>query len=178
MPLRDRVFSLWTERLIWVRQFIISIMMGLRDLSFVAQRTLRNSTEFGRIISNFFGFEAGQRFENLLVQWVLILSEFASTVKANGQTDLLMQKWNALADEIADFLFGINPYWDKVRVSSILYDQMKIEQDFIRLLNNEQYGEAVAQFDAAHDNALRASQLMFEGVMHFPDFNNASPPQV
>lgn len=174
MALRDRVFSLWTERLIWVRQFIISIMLGLRDLSFVAQRTLRNSTEFGQIISNFFGFEAGQRFENLLVQWVLILSELASTVKTGGQTDLILEKWRALADEIADFLSGLNPYWDKTSVSSILYDQMKLEEEFIRLLRNERYAEAVAQFDAAHDNALRASQLMFEGVsMRVPNLDSS-----
>lgn len=167
MDWRDTINNLWIERLIWVRQFIVSIIMGLRDLQFVEQRIQRNSAEFGRLIGYLYGAEAGERFEDLLRQYILILSEVVSTIKAGQDIEPLMEQWYKTAEDIGAFLFQLNPYWQKEAVQALINDQLQLERDLAQELKREQFGEGIAAFDLAYNNALRAAQLMIYGIeMH------------
>lgn len=164
MDWQDHIHSLWIERMIWIRQLTISIMLGLRDVRFVAQRAIRNSADFGRIFVSLYGPEAGSRFENLLTQYVLILTEVASTVRAGQNTDLLMQQWYKMVDDIADFLSQLNPYWSRDTIETLVRDQARLEFELIQKLGNEQYADGIANFDPSNDNAIRAAQLMIRGI--------------
>lgn len=164
MNWQDYVHSLWTERMIWIRQLVISIMLGLRDVAFVAQRAMRNSADFGRVIASVYGPAAGKRFEDFLTQYVLILSEVASTVKAGQNTDLVMQQWYKTVDDIADFLSQLNPYWRRDVTEPLLRAQVLLEFEYIQKLGKEQFAEGIESFDPAHGNAIKAAQLMIDGI--------------
>ena len=84
MGWQDATKSLWIERLIWVRQLLLGIMLGLRDVSYVIQRIHRNSAEFGQILGSVYGTENGEKFEQLLTQYITTLSEIASTLKGRA----------------------------------------------------------------------------------------------
>jgi hypothetical protein len=164
MDWEEYVTNLWTERLVWVRQLILSIMLSLRDLNFVAQRVQRNDAELGQILGSIYGPEAGQQFGDLLGEYIRILSEIAATIKAGNDTDLLMQRWAGSAEEIAEFLSQLNPYWEKSVVASLINDEMKLEFNFASELKKEQYEQGISDFDTAYDRALQAAQLMVYGV--------------
>lgn len=167
MDWEEYIKNLWIERLVWVRQLILSIMLSLRDLNFVAERVQRNSVEFGQILGNIYGAEAGQTFEALLTKYILVLSEIVPTIKSGQNTDILMQQWLSTAEEIADFLSQLNPYWDKSVVEALIRNQLQLEFDFASDLNKEKFEQGIANFDPAYDNARKAGQLMTEGIkMH------------
>ncbi len=167
MGWEEYVNNLWTERLIWIRQLILSVMLGLRDVGFVATRTERNSKEFGQIIANVFGEEAGNTFADLLTKYRLTLTEISSTIKSGENTDILMQQWHDIAAKIGEFLNSINPYWDKTAVERLIRNQQQLEFDFATELKKENYAQGIANFDPAYDNARKAGQLMVYGIKKY-----------
>lgn len=164
MNWQEQARNLWIERMVWIRQFIVSVMLGLRDLSYVASRTLRNGQEFGQFLAGFYGAEAGGRVENLFTQHVILLSEMASTVKAGGDIDLQRRNIYANADETIRLLNALNPYWDKTVLQPLVYGQFQVEEKLIHNLHRSQYAEGVELFDIAYDNALRAASLTIDGI--------------
>lgn len=64
MSWQDRMRGLWIERMVWIRNYIISLVMGLRDLSFVAARVIQNGTDISNELSHFYGEEVAVQFEN------------------------------------------------------------------------------------------------------------------
>jgi hypothetical protein len=122
MGWEEYIKHIWIERLIWVRQLILSIMLSLRDLNFVARRVQRNDAELGQILGEIYGVEAGRKFEDLLGEYIRVLSEIAPTIKAGNNTDLLMQRWGSIAEGIAEFLSQLNPYWEEAVVEALIND--------------------------------------------------------
>lgn len=161
------VNDLWIERLIWIRQLILSVMLGLRDVSFVANRTERNSRELGQIIASVFGEEAGNTFTELLTKYRLKLTEIMTTIKSGQNTDILVEQWHGIAAETAEFLNMINPYWDKSVVERLIRDQSKLEFEFASELMKESYAQGIANFDPAYENARKAGQLMVYGIKKY-----------
>lgn len=159
--------DIWIERLIWVRQLITSIMLNQRDLNLVAKRVERNATELGQILGDVYGEEAGKNFQNLLSKYIVTLSVVVTTIKSGENVDILMEQWLASAGEIAESLSQLNPYWDKSTVESLIRDQIQLEFDFASDLKKENFGQGIANFDVAYDNARKASRLMIDGIkMH------------
>ena len=164
MEWEEYVEDLWIERLIWVRQLILSIMLGLRDVGYVAQRVERNSEELGELLGGVFGMQAGKQFEELLKNYILKLTEVATTVKAGQNPDILTRQWYDITGEIADFLSKTNPYWNKAAVYRLIRNQQQLELSFATELRKENYGQGIAEFDPAYDNARQAAQLVIAGI--------------
>lgn len=164
MNWQERIRNLWVERMVWIRHYIISLMIGLRDLSFVATRALRNGTELARVLSRFYGVHIASQVENLLTQHILHLSEMASTVKMGGDISALEARRSENANELLELMLQENPHWDKYVWKNMINEQLKIETDFLMMLSKDQYSEGIATFDLAHDNALRIAHTMIEGI--------------
>ncbi len=164
MDWRERMRNLWVERMIWMRHYIISLMMGLRDLSFVAARTLRNGREVSGLLSRFYGEEASVRAENILTQHILILSELASMVKSKESIDPMLPQWEEDKKNTLEFLLSLNPHWVEDDWKPIIDEQFALEMDLIQSLQKDQYEKGIAGFDLAHENAHRAASVMIEGI--------------
>ena len=167
MGWEEYIDNLWIERLIWIRQLILSIMLGLRDVGFVENRTERNSMEFGQVLANVFGEQAGQTFEELLKKYRVTMTEVVSTIKSGQNTDVLYRQWQDIATEIGGFLNRINPYWDKTAVERLILDQLKLEFEFATELKKENFEQGIAIFDPAYDNARKAGQMMVYGIKKY-----------
>ncbi|HWR23555.1 MAG TPA: hypothetical protein VN366_08770 [Feifaniaceae bacterium] len=172
MDWRERIRNLWVERMVWTRHYIISLMMGLRDLSFVATRALRNGAEFGQVLAGLYGTHIGVRFENAFTQHVLILSELASTARTGADISVLEPAWTANAESMIGLLLEMNPNWVHEEWRTIIYDQFRIEVELIHQLKQDRYAEGIEQFDRAHDNALRIARKMVEEIeLQFSQMN-------
>lgn len=164
MDWRERIRSLWIERAVWIRHYIMSLMMGLKDLSYVATRAFRNGTEFGRIITQIYGIHIGVRFENILTQHLLLLSEIASTVRMGADISVLEPAWTANAESLVSLLLEINPAWTREGWQSIIYDKFRIQLEFVHHLSQSKYAEGIELFDRAHENARQIAQKMVDGI--------------
>lgn len=164
MGWREHMRNLWIERMVWVRHYIISLMMVLRDLSFVAARAFRNGTEIGDLFTRFYGVGIGNQVENLHTQHVLYLSEMASTLRSGGNLDPLVPNWNAISNTYVELIVYINPYLDRSAFQTAIQTQDRIEMDLLLDLSKNEYAEGIANFDEAHSNARQIAQILIEGI--------------
>lgn len=107
--------QLWEQHVTWTRLFIISTVSNLVDLTFTAQRLLRNPADFANVLRKYYGADKAKKFEALLRNHLLIAAKLVNEAKA-GNTKAVSEaraNWYRNADNIAEFLSDINPYWDK-----------------------------------------------------------------
>lgn len=159
--------KLWEQHIMWTRSFIISTAAGLGDLQFVTNRLLRNPNDFANVLKNFYGEETASRFASLLTQHLTIAAALVNAAKA-GNTEAVNEnrrKWYANADEIAEFLAGINPYWSRREWQLMLYDHLRLtENEAVERLTG-QYERDVALFDAIEDQAMMMADTMANGIL-------------
>ncbi len=164
MDWRERIRNLWIERAVWMRHYIISLMMGLRDLSFVAARLLRNGTDIARAISYYYGDEVAIQAENLFTQNVLLLSELSSTIKSGGSIEPMIAGYDAIGSGLLELLAQANPNLDKTVWEAYIKNQFNLQLDLLRSLSQGQYSEGITNFDLAYDNATRIARQMIDGI--------------
>ncbi|MBW7573821.1 acetylglutamate kinase [Caproiciproducens sp. AGMB10547] len=159
--------KLWTQHVMWTRSFIISTAANLGDLQAVTARLLRNPMDFANVLGPIYGEDKAKRFSDLLTQHLMIAAQLVNAAKA-GNTETVNEerkKWYSNADEIADFLAGLNPYWSKARWTLMLHDHLKItEEEAVERLSG-QYAKDVALYDAIEDQALMMADYMADGIL-------------
>lgn len=162
---------LWEQHTTWTRIAIMSIIHDLPETELVLQRLLRNATDFGDALRSFYGDEAAQTFENLLTQHLQIAAEIVQLAKA-GDTEALAQaeqRWYENAAAIAEFLGGINPYWNVEDWNAMLDEHLQLLSNDINLMVAQDYAASIAGFDDIEAQALEMADMMAEGLsMQFP----------
>lgn len=158
--------KLWEQHVMWTRSFLISAAANLGDLEPVTNRLLRNPTDFAKVLSKYYGEEKARRFESLLTEHIVIAASIVNAAKA-GNTDMVNEerkKWYANADQIAEFLSSLNPYWSRTEWQMMLYDHLKLlEVEVVERLQG-QFAKDVAQYDIIEDQALMMGDLMASGI--------------
>jgi hypothetical protein len=158
--------KLWSEHVMWTRSFIISTAANLGDLQLVTKRLLRNPTDFAAALKKYYGAEKAAKFDTLLTEHLMIGAALVNAAKAKDTetADEQRKKWYANADEIADFLSSMNPYWSKNEWQMMLYDHLKMTEDeAVKRLNGE-YAKDIAQYDIIEDQALMMADYMADGI--------------
>lgn len=158
---------LWTEHVMWTRSFITSTAFGTGDLNAVTNRLLRNPKDFAAAFRPFYGQNVASRFEELLTEHLQIAAQLVNAAKAGNTmaADELRKKWYENADQIAEFLSDINPYWSFNVWQKLLYDHLKMtENEAVQMLTG-QYDASVAQYDAIQNEALVMADVMADGII-------------
>ena len=161
---QEEIRRLWTDFLFWIRYYIISLMFGLQDFHYVASRVLRNATAFAVAFVAIYGETNAGRMGDLLVEHVLLLTSYVTAVRTGRDTEPVKAQWMENANQLADFLSGLNPYWDKNAWMELLQERFGLEERLILRLQQGDFLAAVNQFDAAHSNAERITSYMLRGI--------------
>lgn len=171
MSWQENIRVLWTDHLVWLRQFLVSLMFRLRDLSYITIRTLQNAIDFSAQLTPFYGLESAKLYETLLAERVLLLAELASTIKMGGDIAAQMAKLRANADDTAALLSGLNPYWDQAVWQQMLYTQYQLEELLIRQIQEDRFSTSVPIYDEIYQNALNMAAYMIDGItVQFPQY--------
>ena len=163
--------KLWADHVLWTRLYIIAAVNGSADAQPAAARLLKNQEDIGNAIVPYYGAAAGQRLTSLLKDHILIAVDVVNAAKANDQSKLREadQRWHANAADIATFLSGANPNWDRQAVQSMLYDHLALttKEAVYRLQQN--YNEDVPNFDAIFQQAMMMADALSSGIIkQFP----------
>lgn len=167
MQIMNSFRKLWFEHVVWTRLFIISTAADLGDIKPVTARLLRNPVDFEDALKPFYGESKSKKFSDLLTEHLTIAAQLVNAAKA-GDTEAVgeaQKKWYANADEIADFLSSINPYWSKSHWTIMLHDHLKLTETEATERLAGQYAQDVALFDAIEDQALVMADDMAEGII-------------
>ncbi|HWQ77621.1 MAG TPA: hypothetical protein VN381_02335 [Anaerovoracaceae bacterium] len=163
-----RFQRLWIELILWMRNFFHSALENLPDLATVTARVFQQMPQdFFNEFSKYFGPEESQRFLNLFSRLVAINWQLVNAYKENNQAaiDESTVLWYRAADEIADFLAGVNQYWDEDEIRTVLhkYIQLKIAE-IIAFLNND-YDQELQIFNELEGLVTRMAASLAMGII-------------
>ena len=158
---------LWTEHVMWTRFFIISTAFNLPDLKVVTNRLLRNPEDLADVLRPFYGTERAMIFENLLTEHLEIGAQLVNAAKAGDSktADEVRIQWYDNADDIAEFLSDINPYWSRLAWQIMLYDHLKMTENEAGQILSGEYEAGIVEFDDIQKQALEMGDYMANGMI-------------
>jgi prophage DNA circulation protein len=168
----DGMRKLWEDHVTWTRLYIVSAAAGLPDAQPTAQRLLQNQADIGNAIKPFYGDAAGERLTALLRQHILTAADLVTAAKA-GNTAAVQAasaKWNANADEIADFLSGANPkHWPQATMRAAMRHHLDLTLQEAQARLKGDWAADIAAYDAIHQHILEMADLLSAGIVtQFP----------
>ncbi|HJT63143.1 MAG TPA: hypothetical protein VJ839_00030 [Candidatus Limnocylindria bacterium] len=159
-PVRLALRKLWTDHVIWTREYIVAAVAGTPDAGAAATRLLKNQEDIGAAIVPYYGQGAGDKLTDLLKQHIMIAVDLVAAAKAEDDAAFATHdaRWTDNIGEIAAFLAGANPHWPEQDVRDLLALHLKLTKD-----------EAVARLTGDWDADVRAFDDIFTEIMVVAD---------
>lgn len=165
--LRNGMRKLWSEHVMYTRNFIISALAGLPDLPAVTQRLLRNQDDIGGAIKPLYGEEAGKKLTALLRDHILIAADIVKAAKANDTkaVEAGQKKWRKNADDLAAFLAGANPAWQKQSLTDMLYKHLDLTTYEVVSRLKMDWGADIQAYDSGYNHMLMFADMLSDGII-------------
>ena len=163
--------KLWSDHVIWTREYIVSAIADLPDANAAAGRLLKNQEHIGNAIVPFYGEAAGTALTNLLKQHISIAVDLVAAAKAQDQTRFAQedQKWTKNAEEIATFLSGANPNWTKADLVDLLGQHLSLTKSEAVARLTKNWEDDVKAFDDIFTEILTVADALSDGIIkQFP----------
>ena len=165
--LRNGMRKLWSEHVMWTRNYIISALATLPDLPAVTQRLLRNQDDIGSAIKPLYGDEAGKKLTALLREHILIAADIVKAAKVNDTkaVDAGQRKWRKNADDIAAFLASANPVWQKQSLTDMLYKHLDLTTYEVVSRLKMDWGADIQAYDSGYNHMLMFADMLSDGII-------------
>lgn len=173
IALRNGMRKLWEDHIIWTRQFIVSYIAGLEDTNTAATQLLSNQDDIGDAIKPFYGEDAGEQLSSLLRDHILIAADLLKAAKDGDSAGVqdARARWDANADEIAQFLYSANPSnWPLEDMRSMMTEHLNwtLTEATSRLQGD--WDSDVEAFDHVHQDILHMADMLSRGIIaQFPN---------
>jgi len=171
-PVRLALRKLWSDHVIWTREYIVAAVAGTPDADAAAGRLLRNQEDIGAAIVPYYGQAAGDALTELLKQHILIAVDLVAAAKS-GDNDAFAThdaRWTANIGEIARFLAGANPNWPEADVLDLLALHLKLTKDEAVARLTGDWAADVKAFDDIFTEILVLADALHDGLKaQFPD---------
>jgi hypothetical protein len=171
MTLHQDMRRLWSDHVVWTRQYIVAAVANDPSASNALTRLMRNQEDIGNAIKPYYGDAAGAKLTDLLKQHISIAGELVAAAKAGDaakQADA-DRRWHDNAKDIAGFLAGANPNWSRDALVSMLNEHLAIttKEAVDRLQKN--WSDDVPNFDKIFDQAMHMADALSDGILkQFP----------
>jgi hypothetical protein len=169
--LRETMRKLWSDHVIWTRDYIIAAAGDRPDAQSAATRLLKNQEDIGAAVAGYYGKAAGDRLTALLKEHIMIAVDLIKAAKAHDdakykETDT---KWQQNGDAIASFLSGANPNWPKATLADMMKTHLSTTTAEVVARLNSKWDDDVAAFDAVYAHILKMSDALSDGIIkQFP----------
>ena len=119
---------LWSDHVIWTREYVVAAIANAPDTPAAAARLLANQEHIGRAIVPFYGEPAGQALTDLLKQHILIAVDLIEAAKASAAEKFADadRRWDDNARDIAALLSSANPNWPEHDVVDLLRQHLML----------------------------------------------------
>jgi len=177
--MNDVVFSLiraierlWTDHVVWTRQYVIAAVDERPEAEAAATRLLKNQEDIGGAVVPFYGEDAGAQLTDLLKQHILIAVDLIAAAKSGDEEQFATydRKWDENADEIATFLSTANGHWPKKVVVDLLSLHLSLTKDEVVARLEKDYQKDVDAFDQILTEILTLADALSDGIVkQFPE---------
>ena len=171
-PVRLALRKLWSDHVIWTREYIVAAVGGTPDADAAAARLLKNQEDIGAAIVPFFGDAAGERLTELLKEHIVIAVDLVAAAKAGDDAAFAKHdgRWTDNIGSIASFLAGANPHWPKADVQDLLALHLKLTKDEAVARLTRDWDADVKAFDDIFTEIMVIADTLFDGIAaQFPE---------
>lgn len=172
VSLRLALRKLWSDHVIWTREYIVAALDGSPDADAAAGRLLRNQEDIGSAVVPYYGNGAGEKLTDLLKQHIMIAVDLLAAAKAGDDVRFTThdKRWTANADEIATFLSGANPYWPRKSVFDLLSLHLSLTKAEAVARLKQNWIDDVKAFDDIFVEILTIADALADGIIkQFPE---------
>jgi hypothetical protein len=169
--LREDMRKLWSDHVIWTREYIVSAIDGSPSANAAAARLLKNQDDIGAAVAGFYGKDAGDALTGLLKQHIMIAVDLIAAAKASDQVKYSAadQLWRRNGEEIADFLSRANSNWPRAALADMMAAHLATTTKEVVARLNKKWDEETAAFDDVYDHILHMSDALSDGIVkQFP----------
>lgn len=158
---------LWTDHVVWTRQYIIAAVDDRPEAGQAATRLLKNQEDIGSAIAPFYGDAGASALTALLKQHIMIAVDLIGAAKSGDQANFAKfdDLWTKNAEEIAGFLSGANPYWPQKDVNDLLALHLSLTKDEVVARLQRDFDGDVEAFDEILTEILTLSDALAEGLV-------------
>jgi hypothetical protein len=171
-PVRLALRKLWSDHVIWTREYIIAAVAGAPDADAAAGRLLKNQEDIGAAIAGYYGDAAGSRLTELLKEHILIAVDLVAAAKSGDNAAFAKEdaRWTANIEAIATFLSGANPNWPKAAVLDLLALHLKLTKDEAVARISGDWTADVKAFDDIFTEIMVLADALHDGIVaQFPE---------
>jgi hypothetical protein len=175
-----RTQKLWVELVLWMRNLFHSFFENRPQTAIIARVFQQLPLDFFNEFSRHFGPEASQQFLNIFTRLITVNWQMVNAYKENDQAaiDESIVQWYRVADEMAAFLAGVNPYWDEIQIRNMLYEYIQYKIQEIMAFLSGDYEMEMQIFDELKDKVIRISANLAAGIIaRHPKRMPLQPPQ-
>src|SRR6185503_10683760 len=122
VELKQDMRKLWTDHVVWTRDYIIAAVAGAPDAPAALNRLMKNQEDIGNAVAKFYGDAAGKQLTTLLKDHIAIAGDLVKAAKAGDKAAQQQAdtKWHQNATQIADFLSKANPNWPRATLVDMM----------------------------------------------------------
>ena len=163
--------KLWSDHVIYTRDYIIAAVNGDGSAQAIAGRLLRNQEDIGDAIKPYYGADAGAKLTSLLKEHIAIAVDLVAAAKAGDKAkqDDADRRWHANAADIATFLSGANPNWPRQTLLDMLNQHLALTTNEAVARLQKNWAADIAAFDQIFPQALMMADALSDGIVkQFP----------
>ncbi len=171
-PVRLALRKLWSDHVIWTREYIVAAVAGTPDAGTAAGRLLRNQEDIGAAIVGYYGKAAGDRLTELLKEHIMIAVDLVAAARSGDGAAFATHdaRWTANIGELATFLSSANPNWPTGDVFDLLALHLKLTKDEAVARLSGDWTAGVKAFDDIFTEIMVLADALHDGlVAQFPD---------
>lgn len=172
IELKDNLRKLWSDHVIWTKNYIVSAFTDSEDKDKVLARLLQNQQDIGNVFKPYYGEAVGDKLAQLLREHIVIAGKVIDAVKAGNQTDAekYNKEWYANADEIAKFLSSQNPKYSYEQLQEMLHEHLELITDDVMARVKKDWDAEIVAFDKGLEHMIMFGDLLTEGIVkQFPE---------
>ena len=142
-----RIF--WRRLTIWTRTYIISRYLGIGTAEVAFDRLYLENLNFGDLLRVVFSRSTAEQYSRLLNQFSIGLRELISS-QIENDADAIRQNIDSLvanANERAEFLASINPYFNEAEWRDLLIRYLEYTMEEANLYASKDYRMDIEYFD-------------------------------
>lgn len=161
----------WIQHIYWTRLLLISIANRLADQGATTARLLENPADIAAIFANFYSPATAGTIEQLLTEHLTIGSDLITALRDDqtAEAEALTRRWYQNADQLAEALSSINPFYSIDEVQRMLYDHLDLTTQEVEARLANDFEVDIAAFNRVEQEALSMADYFSSGIMRqFP----------
>lgn len=172
IELINRMRLVWTQQVYWIRMLIVSIASQLGDTNVVTVRLFQIPKAIANIFSGYYPEEAVDAIVWLFTGQMQIGAALFQALRVGntGEATQLNRQWYANADQIAETLSSMNPYYNRNEVKHMLYRILQLTTQLAVMRNAGNYMADVDTFNRIEQETLLFADYLVNGLLQqFPE---------